>query len=67
MAKKSKYSVIVEVRLEYIVDAKNEAEAEDMIQDVELPKEYVENSFDFIKVGKIDKNGEPDYGDMYGR
>jgi hypothetical protein len=61
--KKNKYSVIVNVNLEFIVEAKNADEAEDLMQEVELPKEYLEDSFEIVKTGKIGKNGYADYGD----
>lgn len=63
MAKKNKYSCIINVNLEYIVEAKNEDEAENLMQEVELPKEYLEDSFEIVKVGKIGKDGYANYGD----
>jgi hypothetical protein len=62
MPRKKQYSVIVNVNLEYIFKAKNIAEARDMACNVELPKEYVSDSFDIVKTGIIDKQGYPDYG-----
>jgi len=53
MKKKSEYSVIVNVNLEFIIKAKDAKEAEALMFDVELPKEYVEDSFEIVKV--IDK------------
>jgi len=63
MAKKNKYSVIVNVNLEFIVEAKNLEEAEKLIQEVELPKEYIEDSFEIVKTGKITKSGSIEYGE----
>ena len=63
MKKKNKYSVIVNVNLEFIVKAKNAEEAEDLMQEVELPKEYLEDSFEIVKTGKIGKDGYANYND----
>ena len=57
MKKKSEYSVIVNVNLEFIIKAKDAKEAEALMFDVELPKEYVEDSFEIVKTGKIGKDG----------
>jgi len=65
--KKKKFSVIVNVNLEYIVKAKNRTEAEQAIQEIELPKQYVEDSFEIVKVGEIDKDGYADYNEAYGQ
>ena len=51
-----KYIVIVNVNLEYNFDAKNPDEAIEMAENVELPKEYVEDSFDIVKVVDKDEN-----------
>jgi hypothetical protein len=51
----AKYSVIVNVNLEYIVTAKDEEEAKEIVENVELPKEYVEDSFEIVKIGEMDK------------
>jgi len=61
--KMKKYSVIVNVNLEYIVEAKDLEEAERKVCEVELPKEYLEDSFEIVKTGKIGKNGYADYDD----
>jgi len=55
MAKK-KLSVIVNVNLEIQTDAKNYEEAKEYAMNYELPKEYVEDSFEFIKVLDEDEN-----------
>lgn len=55
MAKK-KLSVIVNVNLEIQTDAKNYEEAKEYVMNYELPKEYVEDSFEFIKVIDEDDN-----------
>jgi len=61
--KKKKYSVIVNINLEYIVEAKTEEEVEDYVENVELPEQYVEDSFEIVKMGVIGKDGYADYGD----
>jgi len=48
--KNKKYSIIVNVNLEYIIYAKNEIEAEEIVSNIELPKEYVEDSFEIAKI-----------------
>ena len=42
--------VIVNVNLEYGFDVETDEEAEIAVQNVELPKEYVENSFEIVKI-----------------
>ena len=44
-----KYTVIVNVNLQYEVEAEDETEAEEIMQNLELPQEYVEGSYDFVK------------------
>lgn len=61
MKKLNRYSVIVNVNLEYIFKAKNEKEAQEMVENVELPKEYVTDSFELVKIGKLDNKGIPQY------
>lgn len=56
-----KYSIIVNVNLEYIFTAKNEEEAIEKVENVELPKEYVTDSFEIVKTGVIGKDGYPIY------
>jgi len=51
-----KLSVIVNVNLEIPTDAKNYEEAKEFAMNYELPKEYVEDSFEFIKVIDEDDN-----------
>lgn len=53
--KKQKYTVIVNCNLEYVFKASSQREAKDMVEEVELPKEYVEDSFEIIKI--IDEKG----------
>jgi len=48
-----KYSVIVNVNLEYVFDVKNKHEARIEAESVELPKEYISNSFEIVKIKKI--------------
>ena len=45
-----KYTGIVNVNLEYVFEAKDKEDAEIYLQNVELPKEYVEDSFDLVKI-----------------
>lgn len=59
--KKKNYSVIVNVNLEYIVKAKDADEAETMVCNVELPKEYLSDSFEIVKMGVIGKDGYARY------
>lgn len=44
-----KYIVIVNVNLQYELEAKDKIDAEEIIQNIELPKEYVEGSYGFVK------------------
>jgi len=53
--KKPRYSVIVNVNLEYIVKADTKEKAEEIVENIELPKEYLTDSFEIIKTGKIIK------------
>ena len=53
MAKKVK--AIVKVNLEYEFEVNNPEEAIDYLFDTELPKEYVEDSFEILKLK--DENG----------
>lgn len=50
-----KYIVIVNVNLEYEFEAKKADKAKEMVENVELPKEYIEDSFELVKI--IDENG----------
>ena len=45
-----KLTVIVNVNLEYTFEAKNADEAIEQAEDVDLPKQYVEDSFKLVKV-----------------
>ena len=47
-----RYSVIINVNLEYICNVKNEEEARIFAENVELPKEYLEDSFEIVKIIK---------------
>ena len=49
-----KYTVIVNVNLEYAFDAKNAEDAIIEAENVELPKEYVTGSFEIVKM--LDEN-----------
>lgn len=47
---KKKFKVIVNVNLEYEFEVENEEEAIVEAENVELPKEYVSDSFEIVKV-----------------
>ncbi len=47
-----KFKVIVNVNLEYVFDVDTEIEAITEAENAELPKEYVSDSFDIIKIIK---------------
>ena len=50
----AKYKVISNIQIEHIVEGKNENEALDNHANfVELPKEYIENSWELESVEKI--------------
>ena len=49
---KKKYRVIVNVNLEYVFNVEDDVEARVEAEDVELPKEYVSNSFEIVKIIK---------------
>ncbi len=51
----SQYKVVVKVNLEYVFDVENEEEAVVEAENVELPNEYVEDSFEIVKVMKEEK------------
>ena len=53
------YKVIVNVNLEYDFDAKNEQDAIEQVENVELPDSYVEDSFEVVKV--IGKTSPPKF------
>jgi len=46
---------IVNVNLEYEIP--NNEDSEEYLQNVELPKEYVEDSFEIVKIVIEDENG----------
>ena len=52
------YIVIVNVNLEYEVEAKNENNAKIAVANLELPKEYVEDSFKFVEAIEEDEEEE---------
>lgn len=54
-----KYTVIVNINLEYEFEANNASEAYDMAQNVELPANYVDDSYSTVKI--IDENGNDWY------
>jgi len=51
-----KYTVIMNVNLEYTFDVNNEEEALEKAMDVELPDSYVDESYELVKV--INEKGE---------
>lgn len=59
MKKKQNYTVIVNCNLEYTFKVKSPEEAKIEIENVELPKEYVSDSFEIVKV--IDEKGKEFY------
>ena len=48
---------IVNVNLEYEIPADYKGTDEEFLQNVELPKEYLEDSFEIVKVVTEDENG----------
>ena len=46
--------VIVNVNLEYSFDVDTDEEATEMVKNVVLPKQYIEDSFELVKI--IDEN-----------
>lgn len=50
------YSVIINCNLEYKFKAGSAEEAKQMVENVELPNSYVEDSFEIVKI--IEKNGK---------
>jgi hypothetical protein len=53
---KKKLTVIVNLSLKYTFLAKNRADAIEQAENIELPANYVEDSFEVFEV--LDKNGE---------
>ncbi len=49
---------IVNVNLEYVIPADYKGTDEEFLENVELPKEYVSDSFEIVKVIKERKAGE---------
>jgi len=47
------YKVIVQVELEYTVRAKDKDEAEEQACNIELPKEYREDTFEILDIKQI--------------
>lgn len=45
-----KYKVVIQVELAYVVDAPDEEIAKQTIENIELPKYYVEDTFNIVKV-----------------
>ena len=58
---KNKYKVVVNIQLAYVVEAPDEEIAQEMVEDVELPNYYVEDSFDIEKVVKATPEDESLY------
>jgi len=59
MKKKQNYTVIVNCNLEYTFKVGSPEEAKIEAEDVELPKEYVTDSFEIVKV--MNENGKEYY------
>ena len=65
-------TVIVNVNLEYAFNVVTDEEAEQEVLEVELPSEYVEDSFEIVKVldgnqtvsGKVSKNNQFSLGKL---
>jgi hypothetical protein len=47
---RKKYKVVVNVQLAYVVEAPDEAIAKQTVENVELPKYYVEDSLQFEEI-----------------
>ena len=47
-----KFRAIINVNLEYVFNVDTEIEAITEAENIELPKEYVTNSFDIVKIIK---------------
>jgi len=50
MNEKSKFTVIINLNLEYTFEAQSEEEAIIEAENVELSKEFVSNSFEIVKI-----------------
>jgi hypothetical protein len=50
--KKDTYEVIVKVKLKYSFKCKSREEAKDKVENVELPKQYVADSFELVSIKK---------------
>ena len=48
--KKQTYTVIVTCNLKYNIKASSPEEAKQLVEEVELPKEYVEDSFEIVEI-----------------
>ncbi len=60
----TKYNVIVSIKLKYLVDAEDKQEAIEKVENVELPKGYVEGSFRVQRVNEC-KNKDVDNDEDY--
>jgi hypothetical protein len=49
------YRIVINVNLEYYVKARDTNEALGIVENVELPKEYVTDSFEVINIAKAEK------------
>lgn len=50
---KKQYRVVVSVALEYHVKAETPQEAQAFVENVELPAEYMQDTFDIISITEI--------------
>lgn len=48
-----KFKGIISVRLEYDLEAESAEEAENDLSYVDLPKEYIQDSFEFVSIDKV--------------
>ena len=48
-----KYRAVIQIELEYTFTAKNKEAAADILENIELPTEYKEDSFEIVKIGEL--------------
>ena len=49
-----KYSVIIKINLEYVFDVDSKEDAKVEAENVELPDNYFDNSFDIVQIVKVE-------------
>lgn len=47
------FSVVVAIKLEYQVPARNKRDAQLAVENMEMPNEYVEDSFEIVKIEAV--------------